>query len=221
MTDAAWVVESVPAPRGVDGRALTSKGEATRRRLLDAAEQVFGGLGWYDASIVKITEAAAVAQGTFYRYFDSKQAIFDELVVDLNRRVRQAMAQGSAAGVTRAERERLGFAAFFRFTAEHPGLYRIIRQAEFASPRALHLHYERIAEGYVVGLRDAMARGEIHAADPEVVAWALMGVGELVGMRWTLWGDTDRVPDDVFEQVLGLVTRALGTGAVARDGEAP
>ena len=62
------------------GAALPKRGARTRRRLLDAAEQVFAELGYHEASIVKITEAAGVAQGTFYLYFDSKQAIFDELV---------------------------------------------------------------------------------------------------------------------------------------------
>jgi hypothetical protein len=65
-----------------------------------------------------------------------------------------------------AETERRGFEAFFRFTAEHPALYRITRQAEFVSPAALHRHYERIAAGYIQGLREAMGSGEIAAADP-------------------------------------------------------
>jgi AcrR family transcriptional regulator len=55
------------------------KGARTRRRLLDAAERVFAELGYHDASIVKITEAAGVAQGTFYLYFTGKQEIFDVL----------------------------------------------------------------------------------------------------------------------------------------------
>jgi len=155
------------AVTGVDGRPLSKRGERTRRRLLEAAEAVFADLGYHDASIVKLTEAAAVGQGTFYLYFASKKEIFDELVVDLNHRVRQAMAEGASQGTTRAEMEQLGFAAFFRFTAEHPALYRIIRQAEFVSPETLQLHYERLTSGYVAGLRQAMDDGQIDEGDPE------------------------------------------------------
>ncbi|HET8742404.1 MAG TPA: TetR/AcrR family transcriptional regulator, partial [Gaiella sp.] len=157
---------------GVGGRPLSKRGERTRRRLLEAAESVFAELGYHDASIVKITEAAGVGQGTFYLYFASKKEVFDELVLDLNHRVRQAMTEASSKGRTRAETERLGFAAFFRFTAEHPALYRIIRQAEFVSPEILHLHYERLTSGYVAGLRQAMEAGEIAEGDPELLAWA-------------------------------------------------
>ncbi|HTE62556.1 MAG TPA: TetR/AcrR family transcriptional regulator [Solirubrobacteraceae bacterium] len=197
--------EGVAAPRG----ARTERGARTRTRLLEAAEQVFTELGYHDASIVKVAEAAGVAPGTFYLYFGGKQDIFDELVEDLNRRVRQAMADASSGGETRAEAERLGFEAFFRFTAEHPALYRVIRQAEFVSPRALRLHYERIVAGYVRGLEEAMARGEIATGDPEVLAWALMGVGEMIGRRWILWGDTDEIPAGVFEETMRFIQRAL------------
>lgn len=204
-------MSAVETPTSARGTPLSRRGERTRRKLLDAAEQVFAELGYYDASIVKLTEAAQVSQGTFYIYFESKKQIFDELVDDLNRRVRHAMQEGSAQGTTRTEAERLGFAAFFRFTAEHPALYRIIRQAEFVSPEALHKHYAKIAEGYITGLRKAMDDGDIVQADPEVLAWALMGVGELIGMRWILWNDPipSELPPEVFEQMYEFITRAL------------
>ncbi len=215
MTD--WTIEGAEAaevdPVGVDGQALSPRGLRTRRKLLDAAEAVFAAEGWYDASISKITDAAGVAQGTFYRYFPSKQAIFDELVVDLNSRVRHAMTEGTAGATSRAEAERGGFEAFFRFTAEHPALYRVIRQAEFASPDVLRLHYDRIAAGYIRGLEAAMATGEVVEAEPETLAWALMGIGELVGMRWILWDGDGRIPDEVFETMMAFVRRGLGAGS--------
>ena len=68
------------------------------QKLLEAAEQIFAELGYHDASIVKITEAAGVGQGTFYLYFASKKQIFDEVVLDLNSRVRHAMTRGLGAG---------------------------------------------------------------------------------------------------------------------------
>ncbi|WP_206074552.1 TetR/AcrR family transcriptional regulator [Antribacter gilvus] len=198
-----------PVPR-------TTKGTRTRGRLLAAAEQVFADLGFHDASIVKITEAAGVGQGTFYLYFHSKIDVFDEVVEDLNRRVRHAMIEASSRATNRIDAERAGFAAFFAFTAEHPALYRIVRQAEFVSPGALRKHYTRIVEGYMTGLAKARAEGQIGDIDPEVAAWALMGIGEIVGMRWVLWGDdvqpggpTSTLPPDVFEQAMRFIERAL------------
>jgi AcrR family transcriptional regulator len=202
-------VTEIVAPRGADGRELSQRGARTRQRLLDAAESVFAELGYHEASIVKITEAAGVAQGTFYLYFESKKQVFDELVRDLNRRVRHAMKDASAQGETRVDSELRGFAAYFRFTAEHTALYRIIRQAEFVSPEMLRYHYERLAEGYVEGLREAMGRGEVGEIDPEVTAWALMGAGELLGMRWILWERADEVPPHVLAELARVIRCVL------------
>ena len=105
---------------------------------------------------------------------------------------------------------------FFRFTAEHPALYRVIRQAEFVAPELLERHYAAIAEGYVEGLRRAMAAGEIASGDPEVVAWALMAVGEMIGMRWVLWPRAKEIPPAVFEEAMAFVGRALGSGTDGR-----
>ena len=195
---------------GASGRALSRKGVETRQKLLLAAEQVFGELGYHDASIVKVTEAAGVGQGTFYLYFSSKKEIFDELVRDLNRRVRHAMKEESSKGTTRLEAELLGFGAYFAFTTEHPALYRIIRQAEFVSPEMLRYHYDKLSQGYVQGLREAMARGETGEIDPEVSAWALMAAGEMLGMRWILWGD-GHVPDHVTAELARIVRCVLET----------
>jgi AcrR family transcriptional regulator len=202
-------VTDVAAPTGVDGRALSARGTRTRQRVLEAAEAVFAEHGYHDASIVKITEAAGVGQGTFYLYFGSKQDVFDELVRDLNRRVRHAMKEASSQGKTRLEAELLGFRAYFRFTAEHPALYRIIRQAEFVSPQMLHYHYDRLSAGYVEALRAAMKRGEIADLDPEVAAWALMGMGELIGMRWILWEENDKMPKRVLTELNRIIACIL------------
>lgn len=198
------------------GRPLTIRGQQTRRRLLEAAEQVFADLGYHEASIVKITEHARVALGTFYLYFDSKQSIFEALVLDLNRRVRHSMSEAMAGASGRIEAERLGFEGFFRFTAQHPALYRVVREAEFVSPDMLKLHYERIVDGYQAGLAAAQRNGEVaEELDTEVVAWALMGAGELIGMRYLLWEKDaqGRPPAQIDPAVLDgmttLVARAL------------
>ncbi|MDR2998733.1 MAG: TetR/AcrR family transcriptional regulator [Microbacterium sp.] len=214
MSASVEVPETPVSP--ATGRPLTKRGEATRGRLLEAAEAVFAEHGYHEASIVKITEHAGVALGTFYLYFDSKQAIFEALVVDLNRRVRHSMSEAMEGASDRIDAERRGFEGFFRFTAEHPALYRVVREAEFVSPEVLRLHYERIVEGYRDGLAAAQRQGEIaEELDTEVVAWALMGAGELIGMRYLLWerDEAGRPPVAIDAAVLdamsAFINRAL------------
>lgn len=201
------------------GRPLTKRGEATRRRLLEAAEVVFAEQGYHEASIVKITERAGIGLGTFYLYFDSKQSIFEALVIDLNRRVRHSMSEAMEGASSRVEAERAGFAGFFRFTAEHPALYRVVREAEFVSPEVLRLHYTRIVEGYEAGLRDAQEVGDVDPAlDPAITAWALMGMGELIGMRFLLWerDAQGRPPAELDPAVFDAVSRFIDNALAPR-----
>jgi AcrR family transcriptional regulator len=205
------VTDLVTPPTGADGRALRTRGARTRAKLLEAAESVFAQLGYHDASIVKITEAAGVAQGTFYLYFQSKKDVFEEVVLDLNRRVRHYVQEAAKDGRNRQEIEALGFRAYFRFTAEHPALYRVIRQAEFVSPETLYEHYARFTPGYVAGLEAAMTKGEIAKADPVVLTWALMGIAELFGMRSILWQQHGEIPEDELRELEAIIARALGS----------
>ena len=212
----------------------TARGTATRARILEAAETVFAKVGYTDASIVRITEEAGVGQGTFYLYFESKLQVFEELIEDLNRRVRRAMSEAAARGNNRMESERLGFQGFFEFTAAHPALYRIIREAESVSPRALRLHYTRIVEGYIQALDKAQADGEINSIDPTVAAWMLMGIGEMIGMRWVLWGNgfpedsgseppaagASQVPTEVLDDMMRFIRGGLGNPAATTNQEA-
>ena len=73
----------------------TERGRLTRERILAAAEEVFGQMGYEPASITAITQTAGVAQGTFYVYFPSKHAIFVELIKDFGVRVRAAIGRAT------------------------------------------------------------------------------------------------------------------------------
>jgi AcrR family transcriptional regulator len=181
-------------------RVLTPRGARTRQELLDAAEQVFGERGFERASISEITRQAGVALGTFYVYFPHKEAIFTELVDELGLRLRQALGASLTGTSTRLEKERAGFRAFFEFARKHRNLYRIVRQAEFVDEAVHHRYYRRLAESYAKALSAAMTGKEIARFDPEVLAYALMGIADFIGMRFVVWdspAELDRITDDV------------------------
>jgi AcrR family transcriptional regulator len=183
-------------------RNLGAKGEATRRRLMEAAEEIFGTKGFYHTSIGDITSRAGVAQGTFYLYFAGKVEIFKELVYHLSHELRAATEAAAQAAPNRIEAERLGIEAFYRFVDQHRNLYRIIRQAEFVDEELYRWYYERLAKGYTSRLRQAMERGEIRSVDPELLAWCLMAVSDYTGQRYVLWQDGNRADTGALIDIL-------------------
>lgn len=191
---------------------VTARGRATRQRLLEAAEVVFGEKGYDRASVVEITHRAGVAQGTFYVHFPDKQAVFAELVRDLGHRLRRYLAEAVAGLTDRMEVERAGFRAFFEFTAAHRNLYRIVRQAEFVDEELYRSYYRRLAEGYSASLQRAMAERQVLRMDPETLAYCLMGIGDFLGMRWVLWEGREP-PEEALETMFTLIHRGLALEA--------
>lgn len=175
---------------------------------MDAAETVFGEKGYERASISTITRRAGVAQGTFYVYFPDKKSIFVELVRELSVRLRREMSQAIVGLTSRSEIERAGFQAFFSYIHRHRNLYRIVRQAEFVDEELFRWYYRRLAENYADGLATAMAAGELRSMNPELLAYALMGIGDFLGMRWVLW-EEQALPEALFEQLMEFILEGM------------
>jgi len=147
-----------------DGKApRTARGERTLRKIMVAAREEFGERGFSDASIVGITTRAKVALGTFYTYFDSKDAVFRALVADMSAQVRDHVAPAFNDATDGIDAERRALAAFLEFASGHKQVYRIIDEAEFVDPAGFRQHYETTASRIAARLTEAAKRGELSA----------------------------------------------------------
>ena len=190
-------------------KPVTARGEATRRRLLNAAEGEFGTRGYHGASVSSITQRAEIAQGTFYLYFRSKEEMFLTLVRDIGHQLRAHSAQAIAKATNRLEAERLGLEAFLQFTTKHRGLYRIVQESQFVDPQVFREYYEKLAEGYAAALDRAARNGELAKGDAATRAWSMMGIGHFLGMRWCLW-QKQAPPPEVLDEVMGFIAKGMG-----------
>jgi AcrR family transcriptional regulator len=186
----------------------TLRGQQTREQILRAAEETIAANGYTLTSIADITRAAGIAQGTFYIYFKSKEAVFRELVLEMGRMTRHALARVSAEAPNRLEAERVGLRAFLAFVRERPGLYRIVEEAKFVDPEAYRDYFDAFARSYEKRLEEAGAAGEIRPGDAEIRAWALMGMAKGLGERYALW-DNGRPMDEVAETAFDLIEKGL------------
>ena len=185
--------EPVPASQLEPLVPATARGEATRRKLLSAAEEEFGSKGFHNASVSSITTRANV---------------FVTLVREIGRRLRRAIREAAAGAASRMMAERRGMDAFFEFACTHRGLFRIVQESQFVDESVFRDYYEHIAKGYADDLDQAAQKGELAAGNAEVRAWALMGAGHFLGMRWCLW--TGQVPPVAeVDAMMDLVGRGI------------
>ena len=59
---------------------VTKEPEVRKQEILDTALKLFGENGYEKTSITDIAKAIGVAQGLCYRYFPSKEALFDSAI---------------------------------------------------------------------------------------------------------------------------------------------
>ncbi len=186
----------------------TKRGEATRQKLLSAAESEIGSKGFSEASISSITTAAGVGQGTFYIYFDSKEEILRALVQNYSKSVRQFLTDATASATTRVEKERQGLKAFIDYVREKSDFYLIVHESLFIDPEIYQHYYRSFSEGYSKRLQRACDDGEIIEIDTEVWSWTLMGMFEFLGYRYGIL-DKTTPSEHVVESVFSVLEKGL------------
>lgn len=207
-TEPAATTAEVEDPAGDPRAPRTARGRRTQRALLDAAAAEFGERGFHESSVVSITARAGVALGSFYTWFESKDALFRALVLDMSGRVRDHVAPVLTVREGTFDREEAALHAFLEFAREHKEIYRIIDEAEFVAPEEWRRHYETTALRIAERLREGVARGELAGPIDEVHAWAVMGMNVFLGLRYGVQ-DGSRELEEVSALANALLRRGL------------
>ncbi len=186
------VSESLTATPESDGQpkperrgSRVPRGEATRRRLLEAGRELFAEYGRHEVTSHAIAARAGYASGTFYLHFKDKLALFRELAenaaAELENRL-QALEQDETDPyvIMKSQAEVLvGFAADQRDLLRimfHPG-------SEAAGIGSGIL--EHLAEGVSQRRREAQAAGLVgDCFDSDVLAQAIVGMWAHVLAWW-------------------------------------
>ncbi|MCA9837615.1 MAG: TetR/AcrR family transcriptional regulator [Trueperaceae bacterium] len=191
-------------------KPVTKRGEATRRKILDAAELEFGEKGFMAASVSSITARAGVGQGTFYLYFPSKETVLSELVRYMGRELRHTLTDAVKGLERRSDIEKTGIEAFLAFAKKHKNLYRIVMESQFVDVAVYQDYYQSLASAYARGLEQAQEKEQVRPGNAEAKAWALMGVTHFLGLRYAIWQDKTP-PQEVMDSTLDFIFNGLVT----------
>ncbi|MGR7024359.1 TetR/AcrR family transcriptional regulator [Geodermatophilus sp. URMC 62] len=196
---------------------LTGRGQARKAALLDAARRVFERRGFLDTRVADIVAEARVAQGTFYTYFDSKDAVFQAVATGVVGEMLVAL-RADAHGGTPYER---AYAAMERFVDAYRPRARIIALVEQVgtfTPELRHLRLQ-VREAFV----ERAARGIAHqqeagvadrSLDPVLAAEVLGAMVDHTCYVWlTLGREFDR--DALLRTLTTVWVRAIGAEAPA------
>lgn len=156
---------------------IVKQPEERRQEILDGAIRVFARKGYDKTSISDIAQELGISQGLCYRYFASKEAIYDAAIEEYAAFiVQQNLAKSRFSGKSLKEQICLMSGNMSDYTSTEKSqqeLYRLFHQ-----PGSKKLHdqlFLKVAEKLVPFianvLRGAKARGELTISDPDTTAY--------------------------------------------------
>lgn len=191
----------------------------TRDQLLISAARVVGEHGYRDASIQRITAAAGMAQGTFYLYFESRQALFDELLPHFGRHMLERVRECAHGAKGFFEVEEIGVRAVFAYLYDNPWFWRVLNEAEVEAPSAWAEHHRLVKNRYLKFLKRAYAEGELASyAEEELhtLVYLLIAARDYLYIRHLSNARSDvAIPDSVIATYLQFLRHGLGPKSVS------
>ncbi|MGD8967362.1 MAG: TetR/AcrR family transcriptional regulator [Anaerolineae bacterium] len=125
----------------------------TRQRLMEVALQLFGEHGYEATTVKDITSVADVAKGTFFNYFETKEAILPAIAARRLEQLEELLTPAQGAPDSAVARIKLAL----RLVAESPLCQEKLAEQLFAAM----IHRREIGPGHA--LRDLLAE-QVHQA---------------------------------------------------------
>lgn len=199
---------------------MTAPREATRDRILEAAEHVFADKGYHDALVDEVATATALSKGGVYFHFPSKEDLFFAVVDRLADRLISKVERESSTQPTAIGRAEAALTAVFSALGKRRRLARLLMVQGYSMGNAFERKrvelFGRFASLIRQRLDEASAAGEIPPVDTTIVAHIWLGaINELV-IRWLYSGEpapAEALP--ILRSVLVEGTRASHAGRVA------
>src|SRR4051795_8173508 len=150
-----------------------------RAKLLEAARKVFAEKGYGAATARDIVRETDLATGTFYNYFEDKQAVFIALLDEMGEKGRAIVrAQRQDSGASLEERIYNAYRAYFEWAVEENDMFDVFRlNAGVIALLPDREPFELGISEFFEDLSDWAAAGDIPAVDLEMLAVAGVGMG--------------------------------------------
>lgn len=185
--------------------------DVRRSELVSAAASLFAEGGVTQTAVRDIVKAAGVAQGTFYLYFDSKDAIVcavaEALIDDVAKRMERALLDPDQSALDKLE---AAATALFEMNDEP---YEIELMQSFHHPDNVSIHdrvSRSLAERFAPPLTAIIAQGNKEGAfsveNPELAARLVIGALQGLG---PVFADVEQTQESIA-QFMMFVLRALG-----------
>jgi AcrR family transcriptional regulator len=178
---------------------------------------VFARDGFYTTAMNDIASEAGVTKPVLYQHFDSKRALYRELLVEVGERLQDEIAKAAAQAGTPHQQVRAGFAAYFHWVADERNAFHVL----FGGGTRRDPEFAELANRVEASIADTIAEfiqvEGMGPADRRLLAFGLVGMSEGTSRQWIATGGAED-PDHLAETVAELAWAGLrGSGPAQSD----
>jgi AcrR family transcriptional regulator len=172
------------------GRRLTA--DARRRQLFEVALSLFAEHGYAATTMDDIAESAGVTKPLVYQHFESKRALYLELMDVVSRELVTRIVEATATASGPRQQVELGFAAYFEQMTDNEPAFRLLYGRDAPDDLELGAALRRVEETIAEAIDPLIDAG----LDPEhrlLLAHAVVGMAEGASRHWL---DSNRRQND-------------------------
>lgn len=197
-------------------RAFSAKEiEAIRKTLIEKGKELFASHGLKKTGIAELAKAAGIAQGSFYKFFGSKEELLFAIMEEEEKRIHEILTAKVARNLTRAKLKDLlvnGMAI-----AESNPVIRLMMDPEVYQQvvrklpeEKIHEHIDRDNAGLIQLIRQWQEEGRIGPVNPAVLTGMLRAV-------FTISLHKQEIGEVIFPEVVDLLAETIARGLIREE----
>ena len=162
-------------------RRLTA--DARRRQLFDVALSLFAEHGYSATTMDDIAEAAGVTKPLVYQHFESKRALYLELLDVFSHSMIDRIVQATAAAEGPRQQVELGFAGYFELMVDNEHAFRLLYGRDAPDDVELGAALHRVEETIAQAI-DPLIDADLDPEHRLLLAHAVVGMAEGASRHW-------------------------------------
>lgn len=193
------------------GRRLTA--DARRRQLFEVALSLFAEHGYPATTMDDIAEAAGVTKPLVYQHFESKRALYLELLDVFSVEMIDGIVRSTSVAQGPRQQVEFGFAGYFQLMVDNENAFRLLYGRDAPDDRELGDALRRVEEAIAETI-DPLIDADLDPAHRRLLAHAVVGMAEGASR---LWLDANRHPGSETSEKIDRAAEAAQLAARLAD----
>ncbi|MBJ6360602.1 TetR/AcrR family transcriptional regulator [Paenibacillus sp. GCM10012307] len=160
-----------------------------RKEVLKAASQSFSLYGYKATTMDQIAKIARVGKGTIYTFFESKEELFQEIMMQINAEIQELAQLIYREEKSFQENMRAILQEVLTYRSNHPLVAQLVHEIrDIGTPEAMEgvrQTEEALIQYVKLKVEEYTRRGELKPSDPEITAYMLVKTYLMLTREWS------------------------------------